>query len=257
MRRRRRIHDDHENHERWLVSYADFITLLFAFFVVMYAISTINQNKYRVLSDTLGNVFGQPDAVDAAGTVKGQQSAPVTTTVAKAVSPNPQHTLQQETKRMTVIARNLSTVLASLVKQGQVSVTQSEHGVSIQINASVLFASGEAILNKDSTQALNAIANVLKNDMHLIQIEGYTDNAPIVTTQFASNWELSAVRASSVARLFEQAGVDAARLTVLGHAANQAVADNDTAQGRAKNRRVGIMILSDLPVEDKEVKVEE
>jgi len=249
---RKKAEEEHENHERWLVSYADFITLLFAFFVVMYAISSLNTGKYRVLSDSLGSAFGRAPILQ---NTKGQ------TDMASGGSPRlislarHDNAVRKERDQLTVIARDIQQALAPLVKQGMVHVTQSSRGINVEISASVLFATGEAKLTPVSEDALRAVAVVLKNDKHGLQVEGYTDNVPIKTSQFASNWELSGVRASSVARLLIDSGIDEKRLTIVGHGANDAIASNDAPDGRSRNRRVELMILSDLPEVTKDVPV--
>jgi chemotaxis protein MotB len=240
-RARRRFDDEPENHERWLISYADFITLLFAFFVVMYAISSVNIGKYVVFSDALGDAFG------GAGAAK-----PINTQVQNLPIPNPglkrrTELLRKEKEQMTKLAQDLLSTLAPLVKEGKVRVTQNSRGVSVEINASVLFDPGNARLTDESTEALRAVAGLLKEDSHNVQVEGHTDNQPIRNPQFPSNWELSAVRASSVVRLFIDAGVAPGRLTAVGYSDNLPVAQNDTAQGRARNRRVAVTILSGIP----------
>jgi chemotaxis protein MotB len=240
-RARRKFDDEPENHERWLISYADFITLLFAFFVVMYAISSVNIGKYVVFSDALGDAFG------------GQGAAkPINTQVQNLPIPNPglkrrTELLRKEKEHMTKLAQDLLSTLAPLVKEGKVRVTQNSRGVSVEINASVLFDPGEARLTAESDQALRAVAVLLKDDPHAVQVEGHTDNQPIRNPSFPSNWELSAVRASAVVRLFIEAGVAPARLTAVGHGANLPVAPNESAEGRARNRRVAVTILSALP----------
>jgi chemotaxis protein MotB len=125
--------------------------------------------------------------------------------------------------------------------------------VSVEINASVLFDPGDARLQPQSVTALRSLAAVLKDDRHQIQVEGHTDNAPIATAQFPSNWELSATRASSVVRLFVEAGVPQQRLSAVGFADNEPVAPNDSPQGRARNRRVAVTILSNLPDQTTEI----
>jgi chemotaxis protein MotB len=154
--------------------------------------------------------------------------------------------LRREKEQMTSLARDLLKALAPLVSQGKVRVTQTGRGVSIEINASVLFAPGEARLTPESSQALRAVAQVLKDDTHAIQVEGHTDNVPINNLFFPSNWELSAVRASSVVRLLMDSGIAEGRLLAVGHGSNQPVGSNDTAEGRLRNRRVEVMILSGL-----------
>jgi chemotaxis protein MotB len=240
-RARRKFDDEPENHERWLISYADFITLLFAFFVVMYAISSVNIGKYKVFSDALGDAFG------------GAGAAPlINTQVPNLPIPNPalkrrNELLRKEKEHMTKLAQDLLSTLAPLVKEGKVRVTQNSRGVSVEINASVLFDPGDARLTTESVEALRAVASLLKDDSHSVQVEGHTDNQPIKNVLFPSNWELSAVRASSVVRLFIDAGVAPSRLTAVGYSDNVPVASNDTPAGRQRNRRVAVTILSGLP----------
>jgi chemotaxis protein MotB len=240
-RARRKFDDEPENHERWLISYSDFITLLFAFFVVMYAVSSVNIGKYKVFSDALGDAFG------------GQGAAqPINTQVQNLPIPNPglkrrTELLRKEKEHMTKLAQDLLSTMAPLVKEGKVRVTQNSRGVSVEINASVLFGPGDARLAAESAEALRAVAALLKNDSHDVQVEGHTDNVPIRNPLFPSNWELSSTRAATVVRLFIDAGVAPARLTAVGHAANHPVADNGNAEGRARNRRVAVTILSGIP----------
>lgn len=239
---RKRYQEDTENHDRWLISYADFMTLLFAFFVVMYAISVVNVSKYRVLSDALGDAFGGRGAVIPPNTAAAQ-----TFTLPNIVARKRAEALRREKERLTQLARDLTATLGPLVKEGKVRVTQNSRGVSVEINASVLFAPGDATLTEESRQALSAVAILLKDDPHAVQVEGHTDDVPIKNPLFPSNWELSAVRASSVVRLFIDSGMAPARLTAVGHGANVPVAPNDTQDGRARNRRVAVTIISALP----------
>jgi chemotaxis protein MotB len=243
MRRRRRIVVDHENHDRWLLSYADFVTLLFAFFVVMYAVSAVNESKYRILASSLGDAFGKTTSSDV----------PVPQLPAVTLPPEvKQRTLKQqqaieEQTHMTEVASKLLDAMAPLVKEGKVKVTQSRRGVSIEINANVLFAPGRAELEPQSLAVLRAVAAQLKNEPFKLEVTGHTDNIPISNSVFASNWELSAVRATSVVRLLADNGIAPARLSAIGREASQPIASNDTAEGRARNRRVELMILSSMP----------
>ena len=253
---RKKREEEPDNHDRWLVSYADFITLLFAFFVVMYAISSVNEGKYRVLSDALGNAFGQSRiAPEALPRSQLQPQLPLRPVQLPSPKARGGEAMRREKERMTTMARSLLDALAPLVRQGQVRVTQSARGINIEINASVLFAPGEARLGEDSSQALKAVAAVLKDDDHAIQVEGHTDTTPIATSMFPSNWELSAVRASSVVRLFIDHGIGGARLTAVGYGDTRPVGPNDSADGRLRNRRVEVMILSGLPETVTEVPV--
>jgi chemotaxis protein MotB len=242
---RKKYDEPAENHDRWLVSYADFVTLLFAFFVVMYAISVVNEGKYRVLSDALGDAFGGRDAA----AVKSQQASQVEPPLplANIVARRRTEAARREREKLAVLARQLNTTLAPLITSGKVRVTQTSRGVTVEINASALFDSGDARLNGDSVEALRTVAVLLADDPHVIEVEGHTDNVPISNGLFPSNWELSATRASSVVRLFIDSGVAATRLTAVGKGANVPVASNADPVGRARNRRVAVAIISALP----------
>lgn len=251
MRRRRRIVIEHENHDRWLISFADFVTLLFAFFVVMYGISAVNESKYRVLANSLGDAFGRTPSTDAA--VPQLPTVPLPPEVKQRTLKQQQAIEEQE--HMTEVASNLLDVMAPLVKEGKVRVTQSRRGVSIEINANVLFAAGQAELEPQSLTVLRAVAEHLRNEPFNLEITGHTDTTPISNSVFASNWELSAVRASSVVRLLADNGIAPVRLFAIGREASQPIAPNDTAEGRARNRRVELMILSGLPDTIEEIPV--
>ena len=253
MRRRRKYLDQRQsdNHERWLVSYADFITLLFAFFVVMYALSSVSEGKYRVLSDALVTAFGSK-AIERVAPAAQPQVLPLPLPPRRIVRPpgvqDRQRGVQdRQREQMRGMAQSILKVLDALVRDGQVKVTQSSRGISVEINASLLFASGQAKLRADSDRVLQRVAQVLATGDQGIEVEGYSDDTPISTAQFPSNWELSAARASSVVRLFIDSGVAAARLSVVGYGPNRPVASNDTAAGRARNRRVTVMILAETP----------
>lgn len=242
---RKKYEEESDNHERWMVSYADFITLLFAFFVVMYALSSINEGKYRVLSNSLVNAFGRVQAAP----IKGEPppASPLLPRALPPLRPRNSEALRREKEQLTGVARNILQVLAPLVEQGKVRVTQTNRGVNVEINASVLFAPGDARLSPGSVAALNAVAVQLKDVDHAIQVEGHTDSVPIRNAQFPSNWELSVVRAASVVRLFIDSGIAEKRLTAVGHGPTKPVGSNDTPEGRLRNRRVSVMILSSLP----------
>ena len=246
---RKKRHEEHENLERWLVSYADFITLLFAFFVVMYAISQVNVAKYRVLSDSLVNAFKNapnaalpsPIKMDAKSQAASGQSVKQMVVIKK----NDGAMDARQRDKMKVIAKDLFKVMEPLVKEGQVRVTQSARGIAVEINASVLFAPGQAALESGSIKVLKAVGQVLAQVPNDIQVEGHTDNTPISTVAYPSNWELSTARASSVVRLFIDTGVAGGRLVAVGYGENRPVESNATPEGRSRNRRVTIMILAE------------
>lgn len=227
---RKKREEERDNNDRWMISYSDFVTLLFAFFVVMYATSSVNEGKYKTFGYSLSNAFLNKPAPPKAAAPSESKSI-----------------LQQRQKRMQGIAQDIYSVMSPLVKVGKVRVMQSNLGVTVEINASLLFKSGQATLEPDSVKALLAVAAVLKDDNHAIRVMGYTDNTPINTPSYPSNWELSSARASSVVRLFAENGINPSRMVVEGYAENNPVASNDTPEGRTRNRRVTIMILAAAP----------
>ena len=156
---------------------------------------------------------------------------------------------------MTSVANDILQALSPLIREGKVRVTQTARGVNIEINASLLFAPGDARLASEAKLTLHAIANILKMQRNDIEVHGYTDNMPISNSIFASNWELSAVRASSVAREFMNNGVAENRLMVIGYGPNKPIMPNDNAENRARNRRVEVVIQSALPEAIKQVSV--
>ncbi|WP_374244532.1 flagellar motor protein MotD [Zoogloea sp.] len=243
MARRRKHEDEHENHERWLVSYADFITLLFAFFVVMYSLSSVNEGKYRIMSDSVVNAFRK---LGVQTNNAQMASAPIPSIRPSGPPPSPEieEARKAKAERVKNMAEEIRKVLAPLVADGQVRVTEGAFGITVEINASVLFNPGEAQLGREAVAALRAVGQVVGPAEFPITVEGHTDTIPIATAAFPSNWELSAVRASSVVRLFVESGVQPARLTAAGYGDQRPVADNATPEGRARNRRVTILIES-------------
>jgi len=251
-----------ENSDRWLVSYADFITLLFAFFVVMYALSSVNEGKYRVLSHSLVNAFQStstsPISFESAE-LPSVIEQPIQYVEETSVSPDPIDEKKvsriKRQKKMKNMAKDILLALEPLIQDGKVRVTQNALGVTVEINASVLFSPGMAQLAESSNLSLSAVAQVVKNHDQEIHVEGHTDNTPISTLAFPSNWELSTARASSVIRLFIENGVATHRLTAIGYADNKPVETNSTLEGKKRNRRVAIMILSNEPDEITEIPI--
>jgi chemotaxis protein MotB len=251
MIRRKPIDDDDENPDRWLVSYADFITLLFAFFVVMYSISSVNQGKYNALISSMGNAF---TGMSTTGHIKiNPNQGPSGDSKLKGqklslIKPLPlthlyEEKMRHEREAMTNTAIDLSNKLSPLISEGKVRVIQNNRGIRIDIKDSLLFSPGSAELAPAASSVLGEIAPLIKDNERLVQVEGHTDNIAIHNEAFYSNWELSAVRASSVVRMLSDKGIADPRLSALGFGAAQPITENDTPEGRAKNRRVSIMVL--------------
>jgi len=239
---RRRNHEEHENHERWLVSYADFITLLFAFFVVMYSISSINQGKYKILSDTLVGAFNQPDR--AVQPIPVGEERPRTATPEESAVPED----QAQSDPLQKIADSVRDAFGDLLKSNQLTVRGNELWIEIELSSSLLFPSGDAIPNDTAFTIIEKIAKILAPYENPVHVEGFTDNLPISTALFPSNWELSTARAASIVRMLAMDGVSPSRLAAVGYGEFQPVADNALAEGRARNRRVVLVISRNLDV---------
>ena len=256
---RRKKEEEHENHERWLVSYADFITLLFAFFVVMYSISSVNEGKYKVLSQTLVAAFtGQPTTpepirVGPAGAeahrlvdlpALPQPTSLVPTPEAKRPQKGQRDSGDPVQSQLDQVAQTLRQRLAPQIGDGQINVRMTGLGIVIDIHDSLLFASGDATLSSGAQSLLLQIADVVNALPYRIQVNGYTDDKPISNAQFASNWALSAMRAVTVVQMLIEQHVVPGRLVAAGYGQYHPVASNATPQGRAANRRVSIVVVS-------------
>lgn len=236
-RRRRNEPEEHENHERWLVSYADFITLLFAFFVVMYSISSINESKYKVLTDSLEGVFNEPERSNKP--IQIGQERPRSDALGG---------MGTGTDSLNNIGQGVLQALGSLVDSGQVSVRGNEMWLEIELSSSLLFPSAGAIPNDNAFALIEKVANILAPYKNPIRVEGFTDNLPISTGIYPTNWELSAARAASIVRLLVIHGIAPSRLSAVGYSEFRPVADNATNDGRARNRRVVLAISRDFDV---------
>ena len=239
---RRRQHEEHENHERWLVSYADFITLLFAFFVVMYSISSVNEGKYKILSDSLTGVFNQPD--------RSIKPIPIGEEQPRSAQQQ-SNTLDDDTSEMTDttlrnIASSVRDAFGDLLQNDQLTIRGNEMWIEIELSSSLLFPSGDALPNDKAFDIIEKVANILAPYENPVKVEGFTDNLPIQTSQFPTNWELSSARAASIVRMLAMDGVKPARLSAVGYGEYQPIADNSTPEGRARNRRVVLVISRDL-----------
>ena len=249
MARRRRLEEEHENHERWLVSYADFITLLFAFFVVMYSISSINEGKYKIISQALVGVFN--DAERALKPIPIGEERPKTVTPAKPLVNNSDETaagIGGTSDPLKSIADDISAAFGDLISSNQMTVRGNELWVEIELNSSLLFGSGDAMPSDIAFNIIDKVAAILKPFDNPIHVEGFTDDQPIRTAQYPTNWELSSARASSIVRMLAMQGVNPQRLASVGYGEFQPVANNATVEGRARNRRVVLVVSRNLDV---------
>ncbi len=302
MARRRRHQEEHQNHEGWAIPYGDLITLLLAFFVVMYSISSVNEGKFRVLSESLTAAFrGMPMAPEPIQ-IGSPTLAPQTTPLGGMASsglrdmgipampsdPGAIHRLEaldafldapadraadagmpsnlQELQRfgehfahsqqgpldpaleaaqgMRRVGDEIQRAMAPLIDADLIRVHRDRLWIEVEINTSLLFASGSADLFPEAGPVLQELAEILGAFPVRIHAEGFTDDVPINTPSFPSNWELSAGRAATVIRLFAENGLDPTTMAAIGFGEHRPIADNDSAEGRMKNRRVTIVILA-------------
>jgi len=248
MSRRRKKQEEQVSLDRWLVSYADFITLLFAFFVVMYSISSVNEGKYRVLSDTLNSVFQSrptsPNPVEFDNDLQVQSSmSEGPFYIAIPLPENDKKMTPPENHELETLSKDISKAVQPLIDDDLIKIKKTDFWLEIDIKSSILFASGDARLSEDAEDVLASIALLIKDYPNDGQVEGFTDNVPIKTRLFPSNWELSSSRAASVVHLFEEEGVDPKRMQAIGYGEHRPSADNATEEGRNANRQVNLVIL--------------
>jgi chemotaxis protein MotB len=258
---RRHKHEEHANHEAWAIPYGDLITLLLAFFVVMYAMSSVNEGKYRVLSNSLVAAFnGAPTTMEPIQVGEKQLGPGMDPSInlvqAPLIDSQPRHTIAPIPTAMSMpsdaaaqreelagVADEVEQSMSDLIDRELVTVRRHGDRVEVEIKTDILFPSGVATLSPPAEHVLLQLAETLKPFPNSIRVEGHTDNRPINTAAFPSNWELSAARAASVVHLFTRAGMDPARLAVIGLGENRPAQSNATAQGRNANRRVLLVIL--------------
>jgi chemotaxis protein MotB len=236
------------NHERWLVSYADFITLLFAFFVVMFASSQADQKKAARLANAIEQAFQELGLGQARS---GARPLPPTEIKPAAETPVLQQQeighVSREMSAAEIRALNdeLERALALEIRRHEIALRSSPDGLIVSLQELGFFDSGSATLRPSSLETFGRIAGVLQERRCKVRIEGHTDPVPIHTAQFDSNWELSTARASGLVKLLIQKyGYDPANLAAGGYAEYHPVASNDSAEGRRINRRVDIVIVS-------------
>lgn len=277
---RKQKHEEHANHEAWAIPYGDLVTLLLALFVVMYAVSSVNEGKFRVLSDALSVAFGGPPKslspvqfgtnknrgsdndqkmsvltmpqIDHSlgGVTRDLHTARTLPGALKTLIP--QHDVNQSgntgyaqgAKSLKRIAVEVEAAMSDLIDQGLVVVRPSTSWLEIEIKTDILYSSGSSHIAQGAVSTLDKLSEILKPFPNVIRIEGHTDNVPINTVVFPSNWELSAARAASVVHLFMRRGVEPTRMSVEGLGEYRPIGDNNTAAGRDRNRRVVLVILA-------------
>lgn len=237
---RRRKREDNQNHERWLISYADFITLLFAFFVVMFTVSQVDTNK-------MGRFAESVRAASRWQLFEDPATAPVAPIGPVMMLEKERIVSQSPVLPKHELVIRIQEILREGIARGRMSVVDGPEGVIIRLHDAAYFDSGSAVLKTERLSDLEAVAKLILEVPNDVRIEGHTDTRPIQNIVYPSNWELSAARAASMLRYLSNAGVPESRLSIVGYADRRPVAGNDTDEGRQKNRRVDVVLLRDEP----------
>jgi chemotaxis protein MotB len=259
---RKKKHEDHVNHEAWAIPYGDLVTLLFALFTVMYAMSSVNEGKFRVLSDAMIAAFNgapksmQPLNIGDKEPGKGGDKPLVgisPTTLMKIKeqksgagtnSPDPIKRESADSAGALIrLERQVQEAMQALIDAKLVTVRRENMWLEIEINTDILFPSGSGAFSAAAEPVLDKLAEVLKPFPNPIRVEGHTDDRPIHTGAFPSNWELSAARAASVVHQFTKQGIDPLRLEIVGFGEFRPRQPNDSSEGRNANRRVAVLVL--------------
>ncbi|MFA7059351.1 MAG: flagellar motor protein MotB [Pedobacter sp.] len=246
--------EKHANHERWLVSYADFITLLFAVFVVLYAMGQSDKKKVEEVMQSLKQSFGMATAGAVAPKINviPSKSINILPSITPELSIAPsgksgrgQGKTRAEEKDFRQIKSSIEAYLVKQGAQNKVSLNITRRGLIVSLKEAGFFDSGQANIRPDAYELINTISEVMTQYNNPLRVEGHTDNVPINSSQFPSNWELSTARATNGLKyLLKHFDVDPDKISATGYAEFRPVADNATAEGRAKNRRVDLVMLS-------------
>jgi chemotaxis protein MotB len=241
---------EHENHERWLVSYADFITLLFAFFVVMFATSQTDHNKAKAVEDSVKKALSEGELSSIVVTMFGGSPKDKGKGNAQMHGPGGAEKIFEKTPTQVAellpSLQVLSKDLEEEIKSGKIQVSMEPRGLVISFRQAALFPSGGAAVLEDARQPVSKIAKALREIPNPVRLEGHTDSVPIHTDLYQSNWELSAARSIALMRLLTDDGVSLEKLSIAGYADNAPAESNDTEEGRARNRRVDVVVLNEL-----------
>ncbi|HEY7335467.1 MAG TPA: flagellar motor protein MotB [Bryobacteraceae bacterium] len=250
----RKRHKAHENHERWLVSYADFITLLFAFFVVMFAASQADKGKAQQVSDSVkkaleGEKMSAMLAAILGGTVGDTGKGNAMLRGPGGAQKAPEEKKAQPLAELVPSLKVLSEELKKEIESGQIKLNMQPRGLVVSFNQAALFPSGEDVISPDAYNGLEKVAAAINKIPNPVRLEGHTDSVPIRTARFHSNWELSAARSIALLELLStRFGVSRQRMSIAGYADSAPVASNETEEGRAHNRRADIVILNEQGV---------
>jgi chemotaxis protein MotB len=247
----RRRHAAHENHERWLVSYADFITLLFAFFVVMFAVSQEDKNKVKQMSQSVRQAFEESELLSAIDGIVGkegkkpkeQKHVPGPNDQAK--DDKPSDTAMIAVQELMPQMRMLRQSLVKPIEDGRIAMTLEPRGLVVSMREAVLFKPADDVIQRDALPIIEEVAAAVRDLPNPVRLEGHTDSTPIQNARFRSNWELSAARSIAMLELLNgRFSLPRERLAISGFADTIPISENDSTEGRARNRRVDVVILN-------------
>lgn len=278
---RKHKHEEHLNAEAWAIPYGDLVTLLLALFVVMYAMSSVNEGKYRVMSEAMSEAFHgtprtlkpvqvgdknvrglgaaakvdltrmPPKQTSIGGLHRDLKNPQVMPSLSEAALPSPQTMPSGASgyrdggkQALSRIAREVEQAMRGLIQENLIVVRRKATFLEIEIKTDILFASGVATVSVPAQPVLQRLGEILKPFDNPLRVEGHTDNLPIATASFPSNWELSSARAASVVHVLLDTGLLPTRLSIGGFGEFQPVADNRTQEGRNANRRVVLVVLA-------------
>jgi chemotaxis protein MotB len=263
-RRKKHSHheEEHENEERWLVSFADMMTLLFCVFMVLFAISSVNTSKFEALQKSMkdafsGAVLDGGSAMMQSGSSASENEMPSPEPPLPALKPitaindtsamtkaEKDAAARREEQEFRALKRRIDKLARQAGVRGQVKTTVRRHGLVVQLlTDKVFFDSGEAVLKPGARKLVGKIGAIVRDERrHPVVVAGHTDSQPIASSHFPSNWELSGARAGAVVRVFVGEGVLARRIALAGHGSQEPIATNSSPEGRSKNRRVEVVL---------------
>lgn len=264
---RRKKHPEPENHERWLVSYADFITLLFAFFVVMFASSQSDKGMAKQVSESVKNAIEKDHAAAMVASIlggsvdnKGKGSAAAKGpggTETKAEPRTEEDRRQQQLAELLPSLQVLSDSLHQEIDAGEIKISMEDRGLVVSFAQAALFPSGEDLISTEAYDGIGKVAAAIARLPNPVRLEGHTDSLPINTPRFHSNWDLSSARSIALLKILtEKFGVPANKFSVAGYADTAPVVANDTEVGRGLNRRVDIIVLNEQGIKGEPSKLD-
>ena len=246
MAKKKKHEEEPENLERWLLTYADLITLLLGLFVILYSMSQIDKTKYQDFASALTRAFGSKYVL------AGNKGVAFSPSIKTGRSQSPQFSAKRDARKKKIV-KQLNVQFREQIQAGKMEIRETRDGVSINIPEKLLFDTGKADIRPDSRAILDSIAVFLDSIQNPLRVEGHTDNVPIHNDLFASNWHLSVARSMNVGYYFLNSKLPPRRLSLAGYSEYRPIASNDTEEGRTRNRRVEIVLITETEFYDQAI----